>query len=73
METSEDSSAYHEGFEQGKSAKLSELLPFQAREHALFISAQVSFYGSFLDTLTPLLPLFKVSDLKLSKYSSITT
>ncbi len=58
---------YQAGYTHGKQVKLNEILEFQAREHALFISGQLSFFNSFLSTLRTLLPLFKLSQHKLAK------
>ena len=65
--TLDASTSYDQGFKHGKEIKLKEILPFQAREHSLFLEAQSNFYKSFLDTITEILPSFKLSHSKITK------
>ena len=52
---------YQAGFDHGRDTKLKEVIIFQSREHALFISSQLSFFTSFLATLDTILPLFNLN------------
>ena len=67
MESSSSDTSYSEGFEHGKETKLREILPFQAREHVLFLSGQCSFYHSFHETLTLIIPNLKLTEAKTNK------